>query len=309
MRCSNCGKQNPAGSRFCQFCGASLVKTEEEEQKRAIAEPQATSPSKRPPAQQKAGPPQADSASPLVKMGEGGMGLVDIWGPFAGHGERGHHASWLLDGLAGSAEDLHDMITERFRQREIPGASMGWQGLQGRGLGVERRPFYLIRRGITTVALYVGKFGRDLFISQVTYTRGPISNVRIVILAVMILFQLYYVYGYTSSIVDALGGGFNLFGSGPDFGALVFLFCIVGPLGFLNSILLGLAFLYSVYKFLKEKDFLALLRVPPNEFQLDDIIALEKSVEETVRQALDSAGIDPGLMPAAPRKEYKKRLI
>jgi hypothetical protein len=40
----------------------------------------------------------------------------------------------------------------------------------------------------------------------------------------------------------------------------------------------------------------------PNEFQLEDIIALEKAVEETVRQAMEVVGIDSGLL--APVGEY-----
>jgi hypothetical protein len=64
-----------------------------------------------------------------------------------------------------------------------------------------------------------------------------------------------------------------------------------------------------VYKFLTEKDPLMLLRTPPNEFQQDDIIALEKAVEETVRQSLDTIGIDSALMPPASEYGIRRRLI
>jgi hypothetical protein len=52
------------------------------------------------------------------------------------------------------------------------------------------------------------------------------------------------------------------------------------------------------------------LRTPPNEFQQDDAIALEKAVEETVRQSLDQVDIDVSLMPPAQDKSFgRPRLI
>jgi hypothetical protein len=242
-------------------------------------------------------------------MGASGRFLADIWGPFAGYGERGHHASWLLDGLGHKALALHEAIGQRFGEREVPRANMGWKTLTGRGLVVEQRPFYLIRRGISTVGLYIGQFGRDLFISQVTYVRGPISNVRVAILALMLLFQSYFALGYFNSLDNALGSFNPLLGGRIDGADLAFLLCIVGPMGLTSGILLWLAFMYSLYKWLKTKDFFALLRVPPNEFQLDDIIALEKSVEETVRQSLDAIGLDQALMPPAQEYGFRRRLI
>jgi len=80
-------------------------------------------------------------------------------------------------------------------------------------------------------------------------------------------------------------------------------------LGTLNTLGLFLAGLHMVYKFLTDKDPLALLRTPPNEFQQDDVIALEKAVEETVRQSLDAIGIDTALMPPALEYGIKRRLI
>jgi hypothetical protein len=88
-----------------------------------------------------------------------------------------------------------------------------------------------------------------------------------------------------------------------------FLLCVIGPLGALNSFALFLVLIFSVYKWLREKDFLAILRTPPNEFQEDDTVALEKAIEETVRQSLDAIGIDPKLMPPAPGYGLRQRLI
>lgn len=302
MKCSHCNKENPPGSRFCQFCGANMEK--------AVA-PSLSSLSPRP---TPAAPPQPAPVIPpasqqIKQVGEGGSSIANIWGPFAGYGTRGRHASWLLDNLGDKAAALHETINGRFSQRQVPGSQMKWQTLTAKGLLVERRPFYFIQRGITTVALYIAQFGQDLYISQITYVKGPISNVRVAILAVMILFQLYYSYGFTASLLNSVSG-FNPFSSsGGEGGSILFYLCIIGPLGVINGLLLFLALMYSIYKFVREKDFLALLRMPPNEFQEDDTVALEKAVEETVRQSLDSIGIDPLLMPPALETSLRQRII
>jgi hypothetical protein len=234
---------------------------------------------------------------------------LDIWGPFAGYGERGRHVSWLLDNLGERAEALRDAVTNRFRERQIPGARVQPQTLTGKGIAVERRPYYLIKRGVATAGLYITRFGQDIYISQVTYAKGAINPLRTVILSLMVLFQLYIVFGYGGSVESSIGSFDLLSGYSGGSDSLGFLLCCIGPLGALNTLGLSLVGLHVIYKFLTEKDPLMLLRTPPNEFQQDDIIALEKAVEETVRQSLDAIGIDSALMPPALEYGIKRRLI
>lgn len=303
MNCPQCGKENPEGSRFCQFCGATMTS----DIVGAPAQPIARAP-KPPQAPLSTAPPPGSGAGSIGQVGAGGTAAVNIWGPFAQYGGRGRHVSWLLDEQGVNAQKLHEAVTERFRQRQIPGSQMEWSTLVAKGLLVERRPFYFIKRGITTVALYIAQFGRDLYISQVTYVKGPFSNVRIAILALMILFFLYYSTFYSASLFGRLLE-VNPFSRTSTFP--YFLLCIVGPLGGCNSVFLFFAVLYSLYKWVTERDFLGILRMPPNEFQQDDTIALEKAVEETVRQALDTIGIDTALMPPAAEQSFggRRRLI
>lgn len=303
MNCPHCGKENPANSRFCQHCGATL--------QAQIA----GSPSQSPVAMaSKAVTPGKPDSSPrsspaaIGQVGSGGTSALNIWGPFAGYGTRGRHASWLLDDLGEQAAVLHEAVTQRFQQRQVPSSKMDWQTLVAKGLLVERRPFYFVQRGITTVALYLARFGKDLYISQVTYVKSPISNIRAAFLTLMLLFQLYYMFGFTNSFVSSLEGFDPIFGTGGGFGPIVFLLCVIGPLGMINSIAWLLILVYSLYKYVTEKDFLALLRALPNEFQYDDTVALEKAVEETVRQSLDAIGIDVNLMPPS-QERSRRRLI
>jgi hypothetical protein len=303
MNCPNCGKDNAANSRFCQHCGATLstqlagtsVQSPIEVSSKVVS-------SELPPTR------QISSPSQFGQVGSGGTSTVNIWGPFAGYGTRGRHVSWLLDDLGEKAAALHEAVTQRFQQRQVPSSNMDWQTLVAKGLLVERRPFYFVQRGITTIALYLARFGKDLYISQVTYVKSPISNVRVAFLTLLLLFQLYFMFGFTNSFVNSVEGFDPIFGTGGGFGPIVFLLCIVGPLGAVTSIAWLLILVYSLYKYVTEKDFLALLRALPNEFQYDDTVALEKAVEETVRQSLDVIGIDVNLMPPS-QERSRQRLI
>ena len=322
--CPQCGTANAASFRFCQKCGSALVDVSAQGKSVAridetLMEPSsmassAAQPLPTPPVHRPAQAQPPPYVQPIDQMGKGGFSVADIWGPFAGYGERGRHVSWLLNNRGERAEHLRDAVANRFQERRIPGARIETRTLTGRGIAVERRPYYLVRRGITTGGLYVARFGQDLFISQVTYAKGAINPLRVVILFSMLLFQLYMVIGYTQSVNDAFESAFGSFNlmiglGGGDTGALGLLLCCVGPLGALNSLALSLVGLHMIYKFVTDKDPLAVLRTPPNEFQYDDIIALEKAVEETVRQSLDAIGIDSALMPPAPEYGIKRRLI
>lgn len=317
MQCPNCSKENSDKSRFCQFCGGPLTPVGPQYPPTAVYNPPANPPAQnyqqpqqvqpyRPPA----GAYQSPVAPPIGQLGSGGSSAGSIWGPFAGYGSRGRHASWVLDNLGDRAEALHQAVSTRFEQRKVPNARMRWVQLTGKGILVERRPFYFIERGIATVAIYIARFGQDLYISQVTYAKGPINPLRVAIIALMILFQLFYSFGYGPA-VEATLPSFDFFGSsGGSTAALLFLLCVAGPVGLINALLLGFVLLFSGYKWLTERDFLAILRTPPNEFELDDINALEKSVEETVRQSLDAIGINSNLMPPAPEQSFHRpRLI
>jgi hypothetical protein len=215
--------------------------------------------------------------------------------------------SWLINDQGAQADALHDIVAARFERREIPEASVAPVKLVRQGVLVDTRPYFLIRRGLTTAGLYVARFGKDLFVSQVTYFKGPISTMRILIVVAMSLFAVLYpvILNQASGQVSAsLFGGF-----GDSLGSLMLLACCLGPFYLMNWLALGILVLFSGYKYLTDKDILAALRVPPNEFDIDDTVALEKSVEQTVREALDAVGIEQRLMPQAAEYGFRRRLI
>ena len=330
--CPQCGQPNSDEYRFCQECGAALEgRARSDEAKKTaplrVAEaapaPPVTAPSPLEPVPPAGAPqraaPAPGPARPISQMGAAGHNVAGFWGPFAGYGERGEHASWLLDTLGERAEELRAEVTRRFKERQIPKAQVERRVLTGQGIDVERRPYYLVRRGITTEGLYIARFGQDLYISRITYVKGPLSIVRALILGLMIFFQLFMTFGYSAllrALVENVLSSFNLLsgysgGGGVglvEFG-IGFLACCIGPLGALNALLLVLAALYSFYKFIRDKDPLALLRKPSNEFQFDDTIALEKAVEETVRQSMDAIGIDAKLLTPVQETTRRRRLV
>lgn len=88
--------------------------------------------------------------------------------------------------------------------------------------------------------------------------------------------------------------------------SLLSLLCLIGPLGTLNGLALLLLFIYSLYKWFTERDLWAALRVPPDEFDEDDLMAMEKAVEQTVLGSLDEIGLNAeDLIPALPTTQRR----
>jgi hypothetical protein len=254
--------------------------------------------------------PPPGGAQPVVQMGATGLSPFNFWGPFAGYGTRGRHVAWLLGTIGDRADTLRNAIELRFNARLIPDAVVTQSVLTGRGIVVEQRPYFLIQRKIATAGLYLARLGDDIYISQVTYARSPISYGRIAVLVMMLIFQTFFLIGGFGSAINSLSSsGIPGLGGGPDIGALARFVCCLGPLGLLNTFALLAAGLMTVWRTVTDKDPLAILRTSLNEFNQDDVIALEKAVEETVRECMDQVGIDRRLLPAAAVYGIRQRII
>ncbi|MBN1177923.1 MAG: zinc ribbon domain-containing protein [Anaerolineae bacterium] len=299
MNCPNCGNPNRPNATFCQSCGQRF---------NTLPTPAPSSS----PAPYAYSPDDAD----VSQVGATGQSS-SIWGPFAGYGTRRDHMAWLLEGLGDQAVELRKTITQRFENRQIPDARIKRMTLTGKGLAIEKRPFYRIQRGLATVWLYVARFGQDLYISQVSYVKGQISLLRIIVLVLLLalvgLYSLNALLTYISSqaiqVNLDLMGGTGVRGLDTFVMLLGVMVCCTGPLGMLASLALTFAIVFSLYKFLTEKDILALLRSPLNEFQVDDIVSLEKAVNETVRQSADLIGIDRKLLSPDAARQFNRRVI
>ncbi|MBN1922747.1 MAG: zinc-ribbon domain-containing protein [Anaerolineae bacterium] len=333
MNCPHCGSPLRPGAVFCSRCGNST---------------QTAPPSNptTPPTVQVSGPPQFPNTpqnspqypsnpapvytsppiqptytpqpygpAPYAISQVGAVGQSSsLWGPFAGYGVRREHVAWLLQGLGQRADDLRDRVTQQFAQRQIPEARVDLLTLTGKGIAVEQRPFYRVQRGLATVWLYIARFGEDLYVSQVSYIKGQISLARVILLIGMvgsILLSLVNSVAVSNDLQGVIGST-SLFGGPsqePNIALLASFVCCLGPLAIISQIGLTFGLIFSVYKYVTEKDFLALLRAKPNEFQEDDIVSLEKAVNETVRQGADVVGIDLKLLDPGKAYQSARRLI
>jgi hypothetical protein len=256
-----------------------------------------------------------DSATSSTAPTYSNTTTFNIWGPFAGYGTRGRHVAWLINDHGAQADALREVVRARFERREIPDASVDNVVLTRRGIMVDSRPYFLLRRKLATAGLYISQFGQDLYVSQVTYFKGPISNARTIMVIILLLsFFLTPILmggrglGFLSGFTDPFG----LTGSrrsSDSSGLSTLLLCCFGPLFPIALIAVPLILAYSFYKWLTERDIEAVLRTTPNEFDTDDIVSLEKSVEQTVRESLDVVGIEQQLMPPADEYGFRRRLI
>jgi hypothetical protein len=222
------------------------------------------------------------------------ISALNIWGPFAGFGSRWRHIAWLLDEGGDYAGKLIQKITAAFKDRQIPQAGIQQETLTARGILVENRPYFIVKRGLVSVALYVSEFGQDLFISLAAYLKPPISKLRSIILGIMAFFWLISTFLFPSlvgSMYADMAGGILGMGSSPSF-LPAFLLCVLSPLAAINSLALFLFIVYGMYKWLTDKDFLAGLREKVNEFNEDDLMAMVLAVEQTVYSSLDEIGLD-----------------
>lgn len=339
MQCPKCGQMNLANAAYCKFCGSSLAPSQAPASSLPTAQappppaygpgaaptvqagPQSVSPAPgpspyTPPPPPPGGQPWGSSYQQpygppnVAPMGSIGHSPFNIWGPFAGYGTRGRHVAWLLATMGDRADMLRNAIGVRFAARAIPEAVVSDKVLVGQGISVEQRPYFLIQRKVATAGLYIARLGNDIYISQVTYARGPLSVVRMVLLAAMFVFQLIFLLSGFGSLQDSFSTSSMLgLGGGPNFEVLAFFLCCIGPLGFLNTFALSAAAVITVWRTVTDKDPLAILRTTLNEFNQDDVIGLEKAVEETIRECMDQVGIDRRLLPPAADYGVRQRII
>jgi hypothetical protein len=324
MNCPNCGAQNSEGYKFCFRCGYLLPvpavtspttlinNVPQPGQENQVPNPPYPAP---PPAPMPVQPVPYPQSYPMQQPYPGApmttqqqyvmpwqtpvnsnsiLAGLNIWGPFAGYGDRRHHTGWLMDNRGTVSEELIKKVDEKFKERQIPGVNLWRDWLTARGVIVEKRPYFLLKRGLASVALYICQFGKDLFVSLASYLKPPISTFRAIVAACMMLFSFYTIFIFPVALAAQVPSSTSIFSQGPsmNFGALITMLCVIGPLGALNNLALFLLLLYSGYKWLTIKDFWAGLRVAPNEFNEDDLMAMEKAVEQTVRISLDEIGVD-----------------
>ena len=165
----------------------------------------------------------------------------------------------------------------RLKDRAIPRTNIKLEKLTAPGLVAEQRDYFIVTRYVAMVAVYIAGFGKDLYVSWALFAQGEIALGRLIALGL-----LSALFGFLGSFQVQLFGNpqFNL-------GSFV-----------VNTITMFIIFfiIVAVIGALRQRDPIALLRGPLNEFQRDDLLALAIAVHKSLLHAIDSVGIDTKIL-------------
>jgi hypothetical protein len=223
--------------------------------------------------------------------------LASVRRAFAGHGQLIMHHSWLLPGDQAQAMAVRHGIQTKIEQRKIPQTVITPAKLTERGLLMEEREYLVAHRGVTTVFIYATPAGSDLYMSRATTVLPAISNIRIILTAILAIIMFI-------GFIDHPAASTSLYGV-VDPGTF-----LAGFLNFLSFVIL-LFFIVMIVRSLiywvLEKDFLRYLRPNIlNDFNIDDIMLLEHVTDDVVRSAVEQLGLDASKI-APPSQGYNPR--
>ncbi len=303
--CVNCGKTSPDANKFCLNCGTPLPEQPMQQQAAPQQHQQPQQPQQdvfgnqggwMPPTPQGNYPPSTHQAYGQSAPG-GSSGSVSIWGPFAGMGAQNKHDGWLMDGKGSRVRDLIVKVNAKFNDRQIPGARIDKQILQAKGLMVDKRPYFIVQREQNSVALYINRFGQDLYVSLTSFLKSKLSVARIVAASAVFLFYLISLITnmmiINGDLIENIASSFmGLSGPSGSPGLMLTTLCFMTIFGSIAGVLLTIFVILSVSKLITDKDILFYLRAKPDAFVKDDLMALEKAVEQTVKIAIDEIGLD-----------------
>lgn len=210
------------------------------------------------------------------------MGLADPSGSapgihaFAGHGVLITHQSWLLSENGEMASDLLSTSFDVFQKRGILNLNIEPRNLREHSVQTEVRHYLILRRGVTTIFLYIAPVGHDLYISRATTVLTSIDSVRLYTLIALI------VIGFFCLI------------------SIIFILAVI-PI-----VLYLIWFFYRSFRYwMRERDFWVYLRKSElNDFQLDDVALMEHVTDETLKAAAKQLNIDSDKI-VAPTKGYE----
>jgi hypothetical protein len=315
--CPQCSLENPDDSAFCRRCGASLAQaggvTGEGQVPTQIFVPPADSviqqgfPSPSPfipPARStyEQMPPQGPYESPYAPRHAPppppSIPLVTQLGKraFAGHGLPVSRASWLIPDQQAQANALLAATRDDLAQQGLPGATINSPRLTERAFMVEKRDYLTAHRGSASVFVYITPAGRDLYISRTTTAQTPSSFPRLAILTLLLILMIIGLV--QSGSPPAITGSFSL---GAAISTILINFSYPLLLFFLVLIVA------SLLAWLIHGDAGMYLRPAVlNDFQADDALILEESVDSSLRSAARTLKIDAGKI-TAPGQEYRVR--
>lgn len=216
---------------------------------------------------------------------------------FAGHGQLIMHHSWLLPGDHAQAMAVRHGIQTKIEQRKIPQTAIAPAKLTERGLLMEEREYLVAQRGVTTVFIYATPAGSDLYISRATTVLPAVSNIRIILAAILAIIMFIGFIDHPAASTSSYGV--------VDLGSLLAPF--LNFLGFVILLFFIIMIVRSLIYWILEKDFLRYLRPNIlNDFNIDDIMLLEHVTDDVVHSAVEQLGLDASKI-APPPQGYQPR--
>lgn len=212
---------------------------------------------------------------------------------FAGRGTPIHHQSWLVDGKQAQAAALRNTLVDTIQRQGVMGVTATPERLREYGIGMEERDYVHVQYGASAVYVYMAPMGPNLYVSRTSTIQQPLSRVRMVVLAALLILMLIclLLYALVSSSIDGSLGAFG-FAVTTFFGYAFF------GLLFFFLFLFGRAIVFA----LTDKDFLAFLR--PNrlsDFTLDTLSSIERVTDKAIRETLKQAGLNADEITSPPQ--------
>ena len=144
---------------------------------------------------------------PLASQFGSSQALGSLRHAFAGHGQLIMHHSWLLPGDHAQAMAIRHGIQTKIEQRKIPQTAIAPAKLTERGLLMEEREYLVAQRGVTTVFIYATPAGSDLYISRATTVLPAVSNIRIILAAILAIIMFIGFIDHPAASTSLYGVG------------------------------------------------------------------------------------------------------
>jgi hypothetical protein len=338
LKCSYCSHENPDGSAFCQSCNRTLQQATGPHA--ATQQPYPGGYPQQPPQQPYPGgypqqppqqpypggvPPQQGSVHP----GNAGMYPPSPFPPisapvqmgtfmgrgkklfarraFAGRGTSITHYSWLLEGAQAKAEAVFATTRDLLEQRKQEVLELKVESNPLRDVGVradqdEERLYIVLKRGITTIFLYIAPVGSNLYISRTTAVLPLISLMRMGILALGAIATFVY--------FSSLAQGSSIL---QNPASLLFSFFLISFSAIISFFFFWLPVIVliipSIFHAIKEGDFWVYLRERTlTSFQVDDVMVMERLTDYILSVAVEKVGLNRDLI-GPPQEGYKPKQI
>jgi len=194
-------------------------------------------------------------------------------------GERLDGWADLIEDVAERAPEVIQAFQERVSVRRMPNVQHESSALATGGLTGKQRPYQLVHTPTgAAVAVYIGQFGRDLYVAWDLFIR-PVWNMMVV-------------WGILGAA--AVLGLFQAVGQDPWTGRTRFSF--LGWIGTTIGLSILFALLVAGVGFVLRRNPLAFFIKQLDAFDADDITAMTLAVHKSLLQAIDAVGIDIQLL-------------